>query len=197
LNPLVVAGLRTLLGGPFDFTVGAGKCLAVHGPSGSGKTLLLRAIADLDPHVGEVKLGETPQTAYSGPQWRSRVGLLVAESHWWSERVGEHFEGVADGWRSNLAELGFDEAVLDKDVEQLSSGERQRLALLRMLARGPSVLLLDEPTANLDPENAARVEALLTAYRDERSAPLIWVSHDRAQRRRVASAELDLTVRRS
>ncbi|MEJ2575344.1 MAG: ATP-binding cassette domain-containing protein [Gammaproteobacteria bacterium] len=172
---------------PASFRVPAGRCLALHGPSGAGKSLLLRAIADLDPNAGEVWLGGTPRSAMTAPAWRRRVVLIPAESHWWADTVGAH----AGHWDAELlAELGFSESVLDWEVSRLSSGERQRLALARALTLTPEVLLLDEPTANLDAENTARTEAVLRAYREAHRVSVIWVSHDPAQRRRVAGAEL-------
>ena len=78
------------------------------------------------------------------------------------------------------------EASLDWQVERLSSGEKQRLAVLRALSHEPRALLLDEPTANLDPELAQRVEAWLCDYFEARGMPVLWVAHDRAQIERVA-----------
>jgi UDP-glucose/iron transport system ATP-binding protein len=88
-----------------------------------------------------------------------------------------------------LAELGFDRDVMTADVHRLSSGERQRLALLRLLMGQPRVLLLDEPTASLDPPNARRVESLLARYREVWDAAILWVSHDPLQVRRVAQRQ--------
>jgi ABC-type iron transport system FetAB ATPase subunit len=184
--------LRTLHLGPFSFEVAAGACLALSGPSGSGKTLLLRALADLDPHAGAVELDGTAQADCSGPEWRRRVGFLPAESHWWAPRVGDHFRSPADALRSELEHFGLDPACFDWEVERLSSGERQRLALLRLLDIGPQALLLDEPTANLDTDSGAAVEARIAEYRKERGAAVVWVSHDAAQRARVADDELIL-----
>lgn len=162
---------------------GDGECIAIHGPSGSGKSLLLRAIADLDEVSGEVWLDDQPRSAVSGPDWRRQVSYLAAESHWWDDRVGPH----ADDWRSDqLAALGFSDEVLDWEVQRLSSGERQRLALARALAHSPRVLLLDEPTANLDGTNTACVETLLGQWRAGTGGCMLWVSHDPAQRRRIA-----------
>lgn len=172
---------------PLDLTIEAGECVTLTGQSGSGKTRLLRAIADLDPHSGSALydqhlLDETPP-----PVWRSQVGLLPAESHWWHDRVAEHFNGSASQW---LAELGLGEDCLAWQVGRLSSGERQRLALARLLDRQPAVLLLDEPTANLDPENSARVEQLVQHYAEKQAAAVLWVSHDPQQRRRVGQRHL-------
>jgi len=178
--------VRILRVGPCDILVDAGACTAVAGASGSGKTLLLRALADLAPHEGDVLVGGDAQSSMPGPAWRRRVGYLPTESAWWADTVGEHFDGGVP------AELGFEPGVAKWEVGRLSSGERQRLALLRLLARRPEALLLDEPTANLDEENRAAVENLVARYRAEHGAATLWVTHDEAQRARVADGEIAL-----
>jgi ABC-type iron transport system FetAB ATPase subunit len=183
MGSLRVEALRFHGFGPVDLEVGAGECVAVTGPSGAGKTLLLRAIADLDPHEGRVSLDGVDCVSVAAPRWRRRVGLLRAESRWWRDAVGEHF---CRAERGQLARLGFDEAVLRAPVARLSSGERQRLALLRLLANRPQALLLDEPTAHLDASAAASTEALLRDYRTETGAAVVWVTHDAGQSERVA-----------
>ena len=175
--------------GPVSFAVEGGSCIGLSGPSGSGKTRLLRCLADLDPHQGDVSLNGTPRESCSPPQWRTQVGLLLAESFWWSERVLAHFPVEK---KPSLDSLGLEPSVLDRPVRQLSSGQRQRLALLRLLANQPGVLLLDEPTANLDLDNIMRVEALLANYRKQHGCCVIWVSHDRAQLERVADSKLTI-----
>jgi ABC-type iron transport system FetAB ATPase subunit len=87
-----------------------------------------------------------------------------------------------------LAQLGFEPDALDWDVLRLSTGERQRLALARLLANRPEVLLLDEATANLDPANRERAERLIDAYRRNHHAAVLWASHDADQRERLAPA---------
>lgn len=76
---------------------------------------------------------------------------------------------------------------MDWEVSRLSSGERQRLSLARLLAGYPKVLLLDEPTANLDKANTNRVEELILTYLREQGASALWVSHDPEQRHRMAT----------
>ncbi|EXI66074.1 MAG: putative ABC transporter ATP-binding protein YbbL [Candidatus Accumulibacter adjunctus] len=170
--------------GPLGLSVAAAECVCVEGASGSGKTLLLRAIADLDPHRGEARCDDAVCSAMPAPAWRRAVALVAAESQWWSELVGDHFaDGVDADW---LARLDLPAAAMSWQVARCSTGERQRLALLRTLMQAPAVLLLDEPTGNLDEQNTRRVESLLADYRLQRQAALLWVSHDKGQIGRVA-----------
>jgi ABC-type multidrug transport system ATPase subunit len=145
---------------------------------------MLRAVADLEPHEGGVYLDTVNATEMSPSEWRKKVGMLPAESRWWHDTVREHFKAVDE---QCLEMLGLDKGVMGWRVSRLSSGERQRLALLRLLCNRPKVLLLDEPTANLDPESSRRVENLLKIYRLEQEASLLWISHDAEQIRRVAA----------
>jgi ABC-type multidrug transport system ATPase subunit len=161
-----------------DLELLPGQSMGLTGPSGAGKTLLLRALADLDPHEGQMWLDGVAAEAVPVDQWRRQVGLLPAESAWWYDKVGAHFTDVFDPW---LNALGFGVEVMAWQISRLSSGERQRLALLRLLMLKPEVLLLDEPTANLDADNIARVEDLLHSYRTDRQPVILWVSHDTEQ----------------
>lgn len=237
MSGLRLVALRSRALGPLDLRIDAGELVFISGPSGSGKSLLLRAIADLDPHDGEVWLGEEARSGMPPPSWRRRVGLLPAEAFWWAESVGEHLPPIAgstDDGRAQphhrstpgsrippilvrlsgalrrapqavanhparldgnsigdwLSRLGFEPDVLGWSVARLSSGERQRLALVRLLAQSPEALLLDEATANLDPTSTERVESLIETYRNHHSAAVLWVSHDSDQRRRLARRSL-------
>ncbi|MDX9740758.1 MAG: ATP-binding cassette domain-containing protein [Gammaproteobacteria bacterium] len=189
---LELISLRTALVGPISLRVAAGECVAIHGPSGSGKTRLLRAIADLDPHEGEMRLDDTPAGRMTGPEWRRAVQLLPADPLWWEPTVSAHFTRFD---AAAAVALGLPPESGAWPVDRLSSGERQRLALLRALDREPRVLLLDEPTANLDETSRHRVEALLARYRQDKGAAVIWVSHDAEQRARVATRKLRLRDR--
>ena len=180
---LQINQLQRLMIGPLSLQVEAGDCLCISGPSGSGKSQLLRALADLDPHTGEVCLQGVPASDIHAEVWRTRVGLLPPESVWWLPRVGDHFQGDLP---VSLEHIGLSASILAQPVGQLSSGEKQRLALMRLLSNRPEVLLLDEPTANLDPENTRRIEAVIDEYRRAQQAVIIWVSHDQTQIARVA-----------
>ena len=189
MTQLKLHQFRTALLEPFDLQLDTGDCVTLSGPSGCGKSMLLRAIADLDPHQGEIRLDDRPQQQFSGPEWRRQVGLLPAESGWWDERVGQHF---SDPDTKLLQQLDFTPDVLEWPVMRLSSGERQRLALMRLLQNRPTVLLLDEPTANLDTANRARVEQLIADYQAASGAIVLWISHDPEQQRRVGSRHLEI-----
>jgi len=165
-----------------NLTVAPGEIVCLSGASGSGKSRLLRAVADLEPHDGEIALRELVQGRIPGHLWRAAVMLVPAESQWWAETVGEHF---SPGMHLDLAPLGFDDAVMGWSISRLSSGEKQRLALARAVAREPKALLLDEPTANLDPDSIRRVEDWLQDLIRQRSLPVLWVAHDQAQIERV------------
>ncbi|HTH15480.1 MAG TPA: ATP-binding cassette domain-containing protein [Magnetospirillum sp.] len=171
-----------------SFSLAKGECVAVQGPSGAGKSLLLRAIADLDPSQGRVSLLGTERHTMSGPHWRRQVGYVPAEPGWWADRTSDHFLH----WPAMLPlarRLGLRDELGGDAVSRLSTGERQRMALLRALERQPKVLLLDEPTSALDAATTAAVEALLADWRAEGLA-LLWVSHDPAQATRVATRRL-------
>ena len=176
--------------GPFSFTIDSGECVSLSGPSGVGKSQMLRALVDLDPHGGQIFLDNIESAAVHAPQWRRQLGLLPAECQWWFDTVGEHFDEVDV---AALSRLGFDSKVMEWPVSRLSSGERQRLGLLRLLANQPRALLLDEPTANLDAENAHQIEDLIAEYRRQRHAPVLWVGHDLEQLQRVAARHLRLS----
>ena len=173
--------------GPVDLQVEDGRCCSIAGASGSGKTLLLRAMADLSLHGGTMQLDDQQCDQIPAHEWRQQVTYLPAESSWWFDTVGEHFDADTD-----FSSLGFAEDVRGWHINRLSSGERQRLALLRLLIHRPKVLLLDEPTASLDPDNIATVEQLLRHYLRQQQAIMIWVSHDATQRERVAQRHFEL-----
>lgn len=196
MTDLVISKLRSCVPGlsvqqlePLDRTLREKEITGLNGPSGSGKSLLLRAIADLDPSVGDIFLGKQSRLSMKAHEWRKRVCYLPTESAWWFETVGEHFP-VSDA--DYLQKLGFEDDVLSWKVSRLSSGEKQRLALARCLCRFPEVLLLDEPTASLDESRTHAVEDVVSRYSISRSVPVLWVSHDRNQLQRIAQCVLEI-----
>jgi ABC-type lipoprotein export system ATPase subunit len=193
---LVLRDLKSPLAGPFDLTLEAGERLAVSGPSGSGKSLLLRMIADLDPNTGHAWLDGVARDSLGAPEWRRRVPYVAAESGWWRDTPAEHFAPQTQGAARKLAErLGVRGQAFDEEVRRLSTGERQRLAIIRALVLDTPVLLLDEPTGPLDPDSTARVEAVL-AERAAAGTSIVLVSHDPAQAGRLGARRMRMADRR-
>ena len=174
---------------PVNLTIEPGECMGLSGESGSGKTRLLRAIADMDEHGGRVYADDIAQDQVKAHEWRRRVMLLPAESQWWFDTVAQHFSAQA----KFIEALGLGQEVMCWHVSRCSSGEKQRLSILRMLSNCPRVLLLDEPTANLDSSNITLVEDLIRGYLSEHNAVAIWVSHDTSQLERVSQQQYHLT----
>jgi phosphate-transporting ATPase len=168
-----------------SFELKDGECIALQGPSGVGKSLLLRAIADLDPNEGTVKLDETLREAMPAPLWRKQVTYLAAEPGWWADTVQEHFTAWDDAMPL-VARLGLPLGCGTWSIRRLSTGEKQRLGLVRVLMLRSRVLLLDEPTSALDATSTAIVEAII-AERISSGTSVIWSTHDSAQAHRVGS----------
>jgi ABC-type iron transport system FetAB ATPase subunit len=185
IDYLSVPGLPAL-----SFELAAQDCLAVEGPSGSGKTRLLRAIADLDPADGYMFLEGIERRELGGPEWRRRVRYASAEPAWWEATARQHFRPTARLDRL-LSALALDPEILDQPIAELSTGERQRLGLIRALADEPQVLLLDEPTSALDPQTAALAEELIK-FQLLAGRAIILVSHDAGQIARLAHGRLQL-----
>ncbi len=190
MSLLEARAIRRLHLGPVDFSVDRGECVSLAGKSGAGKSLLLRAVADLDPHDGDALLEGKACSGMPAPRWRRMVTYVAAESGWWDERVDGHFSPDID-LAALLPRVGLPADAAAWPVARLSTGERQRLALLRALWPGNLVLLLDEPTSGLDPASSALVEALL---RDRLAAgtAILMVTHDPEQATRMTSRHLEI-----
>jgi putative ABC transport system ATP-binding protein len=178
-----------------DFAVRPGETLTVVGPSGAGKSTLLRLLDRLDePTDGTVYLDGVDYRTIPPTDLRSRVGLVPQDP---ALREGTVGDNVAIGLRlrgepvdddrveSLLAQVDL-AGYADRDVADLSGGEAQRVAIARTLLVDPEVLLLDEPTASLDRESQAEVEALLADLLSESDRTVVLVTHDEAQVDRIA-----------
>ncbi len=181
---LVVNGLTSKLLHDCHLVVEAGEAVTLQGASGSGKTVFLRAVADLDPNDGDIRLDDIPRTAMTGPEWRRKVRFVAAEAAWWLDRVGGHFR-APDASVPLACELGLPADCMGWEVARLSTGEKQRLGFLRAIEDTPPVLLLDEPTSALDEEAEHAVEGVIGRLRAE-GAAIVLVTHNDAQARRLA-----------
>lgn len=188
---LEIRQLKSFHAGPISLDVARGECVAIVGESGSGKSVFLRMIADLDPCCGgKVILDGNARETWPASTWRSMVIYQPAEPAWWEPTVEAHFSREHSGLASELLPaLNLKPGILQADLERLSTGERQRLALIRSLVRKPKVLLLDEPAASLDPVSTIALEALLQTNLAS-GMSIILVTHSDRQAERLSRRQL-------
>ena len=187
---LKVSGLKVHGLAPISFKLEKGDCLIVRGPSGSGKSLLLRAIADLDEAAGDITLDHQNRNDMDAPDWRKIVRYLAAESGWWHERAAPHYHDLAKAIKRGK-DLNLAKKLFNSPIAHLSSGERQRMAFIRILETQPAVLLLDEPTSALDEVSGEMMEQKILQLR-EQGTILIVVTHSNAQAERLATHTLTI-----
>lgn len=199
------ARTAALILAPTDFSLCPGERVVIAGPSGAGKSILLRALALLDPFDGgRILWRGRPIERHAIPKYRRSVAYLRQRPALVDGTVDDNLrypyslEIYRDARfdRGRAVELvrstGRSDDFLDKRASELSGGEAQIAALVRVLQLEPEVLLLDEPTAALDPEAVRAIETLVTAWfdTDRASRAAVWVSHDRAQAERVGQRHL-------
>jgi molybdate transport system ATP-binding protein len=172
------------------------RVTALFGPSGAGKTTVLDAIAGLRaPLDGSIALGERQLFSSANrvdlPPHRRHVGYVTQDVALFPHLDVRHnvLYGRRDGQKLALEHVaGMLEVtgLLDRRIQQLSGGERQRVALARALMSAPDVLLLDEPLAAVDVERRRRILPYLERVRDELGVPIVYVTHDPEEVRRIA-----------
>lgn len=175
-----------------DFSINEGEFVAIVGPSGCGKSTLLQLVGALDrPTSGTLLYRGTSLPDHPNPAaYRAReVGFIFQAFHLLPTFTAVEnvqipmfeIDRSASGRRERAVELlklvGL-EHRLDHFPSKLSGGERQRVAIARSLANGPALLLADEPTGNLDSENAHSVLELIIRLQQEQGRTMVLVTHD-------------------
>ena len=173
-----------------DLDIAPGERVLVLGPSGSGKSTLMGGLAGL---LGGAEEGEATGTltvdGVAPAEARGRVGLLMQDPEaqvvlarvgddvaFGMENLGVPREEIWPRVENSLEAVGLS-VPLDHSTTELSGGQKQRLALASILAMGPGLLLLDEPTANLDPSGVAEVRAAVEAVVERTGATVVVVEH--------------------
>jgi ABC-type iron transport system FetAB ATPase subunit len=169
-----------------------GEAVAIQGVSGSGKSTLARTLATLvEPDAGTVLLGGQDAREIAPTQFRTRVAFLAQQPAMFAGTVRDnlgagpalHGKSLSETQaRELILAVGLEDSILPREARTLSGGERQRAALARALANSPEVLLLDEPTAALDPDAGERIVALLREL-SARGLSIVMVTHDEAHAR--------------
>ncbi len=184
-----------------SFTVAAGEIVALLGANGAGKTTTLAMLLGLvSPSAGRIEIlghdmardrfAALARMNFASPYIALPARLSVAENL----RVYGHLYGVA-GLERRIRELAGELdllAFLDRPAGTLSAGQKTRLALAKALINRPAVLLLDEPTASLDPDTADRLRAWLAAYRTASGCAILLASHNMAEVERLSDQVLML-----
>lgn len=184
-----------------SFTVPAGQLVGLIGPSGAGKSTLIRCVNRLiEPTGGKIFLDDLELTALSRAglrKARRRIGMIfqefaLVERLTVMENVLSGRLGYVPFWQSftrryPLADIGKAFALLervgvldqaDKRADALSGGQRQRVGVARALEQDPELLLIDEPTASLDPKTSRQIMRLIREICAERNLPAIINLHD-------------------
>ncbi|MFO7997257.1 MAG: ABC transporter ATP-binding protein [Dehalococcoidia bacterium] len=208
MNPLSsiieVAGLTHSYGGKeilkaLNFSITRGEVFALIGPTGAGKTTLLRIMDLLEvPGSGEIYFDGrcVPRSGKRRLEVRRRMSFIHQKPQVFNSSV---YDNVACGlrWRGEekgrivekvdrvLQTVGL-QGCENRNARTLSGGEAQRVALARALVVEPEVLLLDEPTANLDPVSTGRIEELISHVARQRNTTMIMATHDMSQGQQLA-----------
>ena len=183
--------------------VHSGEILGVVGPSGAGKSTLLRLLNFLEPPTsGCVQFagdryngrGEVPIDVRRRVTTVFQRPILLDRSVRDNVRYGLRLRGKRDSAsaiRTVLDEVGIAD-LADQKARRLSGGEAQRVALARAMVLEPEVLLLDEPTANLDPYNVGLIESIIRRLNESQEMTIVLVTHNIFQARRLAHRVLFL-----
>ena len=175
----------------FSLALRSGELVILTGPSGGGKSSLLLALAGLIPcNEGTLSLNGRPSGAFPSPLWRTRIRLAQAEPQMvegtvaenlrlaWQFRAGKSLPVPTDkALLECLSTVGLETLALGEDAGRLSTGQRERVALLRQMLTQPDFLLLDEPVANLDESNAGKVWQTVERFRQEFGAGVLCATH--------------------
>lgn len=185
-----------------SFTVRSGELVALIGPNGAGKSTLLRILAGLLlPSRGSARVAQL-DVVRDRPKSRQVIGAALSEDRGLSPRltVKQNLEFYAALYGltrpqtlqriAELAERFEATALLRREVRTLSTGERARAVLIRVLLHRPRVVLLDEITRSLDPGAAARLRRQILAEVAGRGAAVLFASHDLAEVQAIASGVL-------
>ncbi|HHT2830186.1 iron efflux ABC transporter ATP-binding subunit FetA [Klebsiella aerogenes] len=184
-----------------DLRIRAGEFKLITGPSGCGKSTLLKIIASLlSPTSGEIFFNDTDITTLSPENYRQQVSYCAQTPALFGDSV---YDNLVFPWQirnkqpdpkaliADLERFGLADNTLEKSINELSGGEKQRVSLIRNLQFLPQVLLLDEITSALDESNKRNVNEIIHRYATEKGMAILWVTHDQNE---IAHADEVITL---
>lgn len=163
-----------------------GDCISLVGQSGSGKSTLLKLCADLLPiSKGDILYNGKSYKEYDPIELRRKISYCIQTPHLFGTTVYENLEFPFKIRKENmdkdkvmklLERFNLDKSIVDKEVNSLSGGEKQRIAIIRNLVYTPEILLLDEATSALDKENAKVIEEYIKEL-NIKGVTVLWITH--------------------
>ncbi|MGV9170520.1 MAG: ABC transporter ATP-binding protein [Promethearchaeia archaeon] len=188
-----------------SFDLHENETIGITGPSGSGKSTLLRIANNLEyPTSGKVLFQGKDVTEWEPTELRSCLILVpqqasmfpgtVRKNLLWGLKIHDR-SAPDDELRGVLKEVNLDPDMMDRTGENLSGGEKQRIAIARALLLEPCVLLLDEPTSALDEKSTLAVESSISSVIEQRQIGVLIVTHNREQSERFTERVIELEMR--
>ncbi|MDN6625625.1 MAG: ATP-binding cassette domain-containing protein [Pisciglobus halotolerans] len=184
-----------------NLSIAEGEFLTITGPSGSGKSTLLKLLASmLTPTEGEILYKGKPIQEYEPIDYRKRVSYTFQAAALFGDTVEENLSFPYEIRKKEmnkqeaiaaLKSFGLSEDYLNKEVNSLSGGEKQRIALIRNILFLPDVLLLDEVTSSLDTENRQIISQAIKRLNKENKVTVLWITHNTEE---IADADRKIEV---
>ncbi|KIL36253.1 ABC transporter ATP-binding protein [Gordoniibacillus kamchatkensis] len=177
-----------------SFTARRGECLGILGPNGSGKSTLLRIVSGVEtPSAGTVEIEGRPIAAYGRKELARKLAVLQQDAlppvgftvrevvemgrYPYQSWLGDDEPGAAELVDAIMERLGL-QPIADRAVDKLSGGEKQRVALAKVMAQQPQLLLLDEPTTFLDIGHQVQMMDYIKSWQREAGLTVVAVLHD-------------------
>ncbi len=177
-----------------NLTVEKGDCISIVGQSGSGKSTFLKMLSDLiSPTGGAIYYNGKDYKEINPIELRRKISYCIQIPYLFGESVYENLAFPFEIRNTSVDEdeilkslelLKLDKSYLNKKVDALSGGEKQRIALIRNLLSKPDILLLDEVTSGLDKENTKIVQSLIKKINEE-GMTILWITHDMDQSKSI------------
>lgn len=185
-----------------NIDVDQGDCISIIGPSGCGKSTFLKLCADLVPITkGDIYYRGKNYKEYNPLDLRKKISYCIQAPYLFGEKVLENLEFPFKMRKENinnnriselLEKFSLDEAILEKSINSLSGGEKQRIAIARNLIYIPDILLLDEATSALDKVNVQIVEEYIREI-NKQGVTVLWITHNLEQSRGIFNKRMTLS----